>query len=156
MKNFPKSWWRVPVYCMAAGIVTFWVTVLIGGRLFAVTGMGTDGIPTISVDPLRSAIFNGVLFAAVLLIGGLWFLKGMTKRDIAVSAAIASLMYLLLVAFQVFMPTVAGQFVIQITHLQNWIAIPGTLVTQLTRNVKVGIWLTNLTPFLFLLFGKKE
>lgn len=156
MKKFPSSWWRVPLYCVAAGIVTFWVTVLIGGRFIAVTDMGADGIPTISVDPVRSATFNGILFVAVLLIGGFWFLKGMEKREIAVSAAIASLIYLLLVAFQVFLPAVAGKFVMQITPLQNWIAIPGALLTQLTHNVKCSIWMTNFTPFLFLLFGKKR
>ena len=87
MKKFPRSWWRIPAYCAAAGIVTFWLTVMIGGRFVAVTGVGSDGIPTISVDPVRSALFNGVLFVAVLLLGGLWFLKGMTKREIAISAA---------------------------------------------------------------------
>ena len=156
MKKFPRSWWRIPAYCAAAGIVTFWLTVMIGGRFVAVTGMGADGIPTISVDPLRSALFNGVLFVAVLLLGGLWFLKGMTKREIAVSAAIASLIYLLLVAFQIYLPDLAGRYVMQITHLQNWIAIPGALLSQLTRDIRVGIWLTNFTPFLFLLFGKKN
>ena len=156
MKKFLRFWWRIPTYCAAAGIVTFWLTVMIGGRFVAVTGMGADGIPTISVDPLRSALFNGVLFVAVLLLGGLWFLKGMTKREIAVSAAIASLIYLLLVAFQIYLPGLAGRYVMQITHLQNWIAIPGALLSQLTRDIRVGIWLTNFTPFLFLLFGMKN
>ena len=156
MKKVLRSWWRVPVYCMAAGIATFWATVLIGGRFYVVEGIGADGIPTVSADPVRSAIFNGILFTAVLLLGGLHFLKGMSKREIAVSAAAATLIYLLLVAFQVFLPAVAGQFVMQITHLQNWIAIPGALLSQLTRDVRFGIWLTNFTPFLFLFFGKRN
>ena len=156
MKKFLRSWWRIPAYCALAGLVTFWLMVMIGGRLVAVTDVGADGIPTISVDPIRSALFNGVLFVAVLLLGGLWFLKGMTKREIAISAAIASLIYLLLVAFQIYLPDLAGRYVMQITHLQNWIAIPGALMSQLTRDIRTGIWMTNFTPFLFLLFGKKN
>ena len=89
MKKFLRSWWKIPAYCAAAGIVTFWLTVMIGGRFVAVTGVGADGIPTISVDPLRSAVFNGVLFIAVLLLGGLWFLKGM-RFPILVSAGDSS------------------------------------------------------------------
>ena len=156
MKKFPGSWWRIPAYCAVAGIVTFWLTVMIGGRFVAVTGMGADGIPTISVDPIRSALFNGILFVAVLLLGGLWFLKGMTKREIAVSASIASLIYLLLVALQIYLPDLAGRYVMQISHLQNWIAIPGALLSQLIRDVRAGIWMTNFTPFLFILFGRKN
>ena len=47
---------------------------------------GADGAVEVSVDPLRSTLFQGVLFLAILLLGGLWAFRSMTKLEIAASA----------------------------------------------------------------------
>ena len=84
----PQTLWRVPVFCAVASAVSFFLTVYLGRFFFVVETTGADGVPVISADPLRSALFNGVLFVLVLLAGGLLVFRSMTRREIAASAAI--------------------------------------------------------------------
>ena len=86
----PQTLWRVPVFCAVASAVSFFLTVYLGRFFFVVETTGADGVPVISADPLRSALFNGVLFVLVLLAGGLLAFRSMTRREIAVSAAIGA------------------------------------------------------------------
>ena len=84
--------------------------------------MGADGVIQVSADPIRSAIFNGVLFLIVLFVGGLWAFRNMTKKEILVSSAIASAVYLLIVLCQLM---IKGFPVSLIFHyIQNWISVP--------------------------------
>ena len=56
--------------------------VYLGRFFFVVQDMGPDGVIQISADPIRSAIFHGVLFLVVLFVGGLWAFRNMTKTEI--------------------------------------------------------------------------
>ena len=88
MKIQAKTLWKVPVYCAVASWISSYATVYLGRFFFVVQEMGADGVIQVSADPIRSAIFNGVLFLIVLFVGGLWAFRNMTKKEIAVSAAI--------------------------------------------------------------------
>ena len=56
------------------------------------------------MDPLRSTLFQGVLFLAILLLGGLWAFRSMTKLEIAASAALISAVYLVVILLQLYLP----------------------------------------------------
>ena len=79
----PNTLWRVPVFCAAAGAAVFYLTVYLGRFFVIVETTGADGTTTVSADPLRSAILNGVFFILVLLAGTLWAFRSMTRREIA-------------------------------------------------------------------------
>ena len=83
-----KNLWKVPVLCLAGSWVGFYLSVYMQRFFFLVKTVGENGIPEISVDPVRSSIFSWVLFFLILVAGGLFLLRGMTKKEIALSAAI--------------------------------------------------------------------
>ena len=144
--------WRVPVFCFAAGWVSWYASIWLGRYFYVVTEMGADGIPTVSADPVRSGLFNAVLFLLLLLAGGLWLRKGMTRREIAVSAGIASAIYLLLLLGQLFLPGLLGPVTIGISKLQSWVTIPGSLLWSLLGKAANGVHVA--VPFLLVIFGR--
>ena len=104
MKLRVNTLWRVPAFCIVFSWISYYLTVYIGSFFFTVMTVGTDGITKASADPLRSAIFNGFLFLMVLLLGGLWAFRSMTRTEIAVSAASISVLYLAIVLAQLYIP----------------------------------------------------
>ena len=103
MKLRPRTLWRVPVFCIIASWLSYYITIY-GGFLYVVRTTGADGAVEVSVDPLRSTIFQGVLFLAILLLGGLWAFRSMTKLEIAASAALISAVYLVVILLQLYLP----------------------------------------------------
>ena len=103
MKVRIHTLWRMPVYCMAASYISALVTVYLGGYFFLTRTPCADGV-TVSIDPVRSMIFDGVLFLIVLLVGGLWIFRSMTKMELGISAGITIGIYLLLALAQRFIP----------------------------------------------------
>ena len=153
MKIRAKTLWKVPVYCAVASWISFYVTVFLGRFFFVVQQMGADGATQVSADPVRSAIFNGVLFLIVLLVGGLWAFRNMTKKEIAVSAAIMTTIYLLLDVMQILMPNYSVSLFF--AYIQNWVAIPCSLLFSLTGNFAVSAIFSSFAPLLFIPFGGK-
>ena len=146
--------WRVPAFCIAAGCFSWYATIWLGRYFYVVTEMGADGIPTVSADPVRSALFNTVLFVLLLLAGGLWLHRDMSRREIASSAATASSGYLLILLGQLFLPGVMASGVIVLSMIQNWVTIPGGLLWSLLGKAANGVHI--LIPFLLVLFGKSQ
>ena len=98
--------WRVPVFYLCASWISFYLTVYLG-FLYLVKTTGADGVTEVSVDPIRSTIFDLVLLLAVLLLGGLWAFRSMTRREIAASAALLILPMLAIVLTQLFLLHIA-------------------------------------------------
>ena len=71
-----KSWWKIPVYCMAASWVCFQMEVHFLGKWTIVTL--PDG--SLSSDNTRWVIISAVLFLAVVCIGG-FFSPNDTQRN---------------------------------------------------------------------------
>lgn len=151
-----KTLWKVPVYCAVSSWISFYITVYLGGFFFTVKTVGADGVTQVSVDPVRSLIFNIVLFLVVLLVGGLWVLRSMTKKEIAVSAGIASAIYLLIVLAQLYVPDFAISFLLALAYVQNWKGIISSCLIRLTDNVTLSAILSCFAPMLFVFFGKKS
>lgn len=153
MKIRVNTLWRVPVFSLLAGIVCYYLTVYLGGFFYAVKTVEADGAISLSIDPVRSAIFQAVLFAAGLLVGGLLLFRSMSKMEIALSAAIAvalqaALSGLLYVAAQ-FAPTLVNWLL----PLTQWTGALGSVLTKITQ-VPVVSWIGLLAPLLFVPFGK--
>ena len=153
MKIRTRTLWKVPVFCMAASWISFYVTVYIGGFFFTAQTVQPDGSIMLSADPVRSAIFNGALFLIVLLAGGLWAFRSMTKKEISASAGIASAMYLLIVLAQLFLPGFPLSASVLLAYIQNWTAILASFLLRLTDNLPLSTILSAFAPLLFIPFG---
>lgn len=150
-----RTLWKVPVYCVVASWISFYLTVYLGGFFFTVKTVGADGVTQVSADPIRSAIFNMALFLIVLLIGGLWAFRSMSKAEIAVSSAIASGIFLLIVLAQLYIPSFPISLSIRLAYIQNWTGTVSSLLWKLTDNLTVSVILSSFSPMLFILFGRK-
>lgn len=156
MKIRPKTLWRVPVYCLVASVASFFLTAYLGGFVFGVQTVRPDGAIELSIDPLRSAVFDGALFVGILLLGGFWFRRCMTRREIAVSAAITSLIYLAIVLAQICIPNFPLSVSIRLAYIQNWTAEVSSLLFRLTQNTNLSAVTACFCPMLFVPFGKKN
>ena len=156
MKLCLNTLWRVPVFCIVFSWISYYLTVYIGGFFFTEKTIGADGMTELSIDPVRSAIFNGLLFIIVLLLGGLWAFRSMTKAEIGVSAAIASAVYLVVVLAQSYIPSFPLSLSLKLAIIQNWTGTLSSLLIALTNNFQLSVLLSNLAPFLFVPFGKNS
>lgn len=155
MKLRIRTLWRVPVYCIISSWISYYLTVYLGGFFFAVQTTRPDGVIEVSADPLRSVIFSGVLFLAVLLLGGFWAFRTMTKRELAVSAVIASAFFLALTLAQMYIPDFSLSASMVFVKLQNWTGTLANLLYRLTQHLTLSALLANLAPLLFIPFGSK-
>ena len=155
MKLRISTLWRVPVFCLISGVISFYITVYIGGFFYTVTVVGSDGVTAFTADPLRSAIFNGLLFLIVLLLGGLVFFRSMTKGEIAISAAIISALYFVVTLAQLYIPGFPAVLNMKLAYFQNWTGTLASFLLKITNHFQLSVLLANLAPFLFVPFGKK-
>lgn len=154
-----KNLWRVPVLCLAGSWIGYYLTVYMERFFFLVKTVGENGISEISVDPVRSLIFSLVLFFLILVIGGLFLLRGMTKKEIALSAAIISGIYLILtvvqINFQLYFGNINGNALLSI--FQTWPNTLTKILCQITGNATILFtFLCCFSPFLFVFFGKSK
>ena len=143
----PQTLWRVPVYCILSGLVSYYLTVYVGGFFFRSEN---------SIDPLRSALFSGVLFLLILFAGGLWFFRAMTKAELAVSAGIASAIFLAIALAQLYLPGFPLTLSFRLAIIQNWIATMASLFQKLTGRFTLSVILSNFAPLLYIPFGRKQ
>lgn len=155
MKVRVKILWTVPVYCVVSSWISFYITVYLGGFFFIVKTVGADEGTQISADPVRLMIFDGALFLAVLLFGGLWVLRSMTKKEIAVSAGITSAIYLMIILAQLYIPSFPLSLSINLGYIQNWTGTINSWLFRITDNLTFSAILSCFTPMLFALFGRK-
>ncbi|MGO5115104.1 hypothetical protein ACTQ33_08750 [Candidatus Avoscillospira sp. LCP25S3_F1] len=155
MKVRIRTLWKVPVFCMIASCVSFYITVYLGSHFFTVETVGADGVTQVSADPVRSAIFNAALFLIVLLVGGLWVLRSMTRKEIAVSAGITSFIYLLIVLAQLYLPNFPLSWSMILAYVQTWTSTIASFLLKLTDNLTLSVIGSSFAPLLFILFGRK-
>ena len=151
-----KNLWRVPVLCLAGNWVAFYLTVYLGRFFFVVKTMGEDGNMIVSADPVRSLIFKWVLFFLVLFVGGICFLRCMTKKEIALSAGIMSGIYLILVLLQLYLPSFPLGVSVFLAQFQDWTGTVSNTLYQITGNLTLSAIAACFCPFLFVFFGKSK
>ena len=154
MKLRPGTLWRVPVFCIIASWLSYYITIY-GGFFYVVRTTGADGAVEVSVDPLRSTIFQGVLFLAILLLGGLWAFRSMTKLEIAASAALISAVYLVVILLQLYLPGFPLALSVWLAPFQNWKGILSSLLLRF-MNFHLALAASAFAPFLFVPFGRRQ
>ena len=155
MKIRTKTLWRVPVFCLVASWISFYVTIYLGQYCFVVKKLGDDGVMNSSIDPVASAIFKGTLFLGVLLLGGLWAFRTMTKKEIAYSAGIISAIYLILALLQMSFPTILGSGNFTVAALRNWVATFSFALFKISNSPHFALLASSFIPLLFIPFGRK-
>lgn len=154
MKLRPGTLWRVPVFCIIASWLSYYITIY-GGFFYVVRTTGADGAVEVSVDPLRSTLFQGVLFLAILLLGGLWAFRSMTKLEIAASAALISALYLVVILLQLYLPGFPLALSVWLAPFQNWKGILSSLLLRF-MNFHLALAASAFAPFLFVPFGRRQ
>lgn len=81
-----KTLWRAPLFCAAAGMTAFYAVAFPLGRFILVTL--PDG--AVTADITRQRILYGGILLTTLLTGGLAFFRGMTRKELFLSASIAA------------------------------------------------------------------
>ena len=147
--------WKVPVFCVVSSWISYYLTVYIGRFFFTAQTIGADGVIELSADPVRSAIFHGFLFLIILLLGGLWAFRSMTKVEICASAAITSAVYLGITLAQLCIPGFPLSLSAKLSMIQNWTGTVSSLLIKLTNHLQLSVLLSSFAPFLFVPFGKK-
>lgn len=153
MKIRLNTLWRVPAFCLAASWVTFQLTIRMGW-FFVVKTTGPDGVVNASIDPVRSTIFDVALFLLVLLAGGLWFFRSMTKAEIAASAAIIAAFYLTVTLLELILPSFSVTLGVMLAEFFDWTSTIASLLYQAVHQLEFSTILACFAPFLFIPFGK--
>lgn len=155
MKIRARTLWRVPVFCLLASLVTYWLTIY-GGVFYIQRTVGADGTVQLSTDPLRTALFSGVLFLAVLLVGGLWAFRSMSRREIALSAALLIAPMLAVVIAQLALPSFPVEVSLFLSRFYEWTGSLAYLLMRLSLPLPAATVAAQFAPLLFVPFGRRE
>ncbi len=139
--------WRIPAYCIAAGLI---VSRLVLPVFYPSTFMTMpDG--SVKMDLNKQVILYGIIFAITLLIGWLLF-RRMARREIFWSAAILVAFHLLILLLcRMIQPTPAFLNTVFLNMVQTWewSGFISVFSSWLGMSASFG----SLAPFLFVFFG---
>lgn len=145
-----KTWWRVPLYCLIASWICWQINIHLVSRIASV--ILPDG--TISVDHTIYMIISGVLFFTVIVVGGIYFFRKMTRKELFCSA---SVLVCFNIVFGLISYKVQGMMVIYWSELSSW----SVFVSELLIAIGLNIWIITiiswvLPPYVFMFFGKRN
>jgi len=154
MESFKKSWWKVPVYCIIAGLISFHLTVRIVARFMIVKL--PDG--SVSVDHTRSMILSGILFFVVLAVGGLLFFRKMKRQEVFCSASVMVAFNIVggLISYFTQRTAIGASFGILCAEISEWSSFISVLLYHLNLNQWISAAIVWALPYLFVLFGKRR
>lgn len=155
LKRYKTSIWRVPLIAIIAGF--FYTPLYV--RIVLRFGVMEPGAINDGVSLLTSA---GILLA-VLVLGGILFLRKQSRKEIFVSAAIVSTYGILLLLIQLLFGFTTGPVAVIFMHLcepLEWTGFFPELFLYLQNHFGVSFsiigWLRYFAPLLFVLFGQKQ
>lgn len=154
MKIRGNTLWRVPVFCILASVVCYYLTIYLGGMFYAVKTADADGTIQASIDPFRAMIFELVLFVAALLAGGFLVVRSMNRAEVAVSATIAVVLCLALRGVIYVASQFAPVAVVWLLPLLEWSGELYTVLVRLIRHSGATYGISLFAPFLLVFFGK--
>lgn len=149
-KQYVKSWWKIPLFCIIAGWICFELEVRFLGR-FAIVTL-PDG--TITSNNTYWMIMSAILFAITLIVGGVMFFRKMTRKELLFSA---SVMFVFGMVCGV-ITQLSNIFPIMVFYskIYTWCDITSQILLRLNINNWVSAAILWAVPFLFVLFGKKS
>lgn len=151
-----RTLWRVPVFCLLASLLCYWLTIFPGYLFYVKRVVNADGSVEVSTDPLRTLLFQGALFLLVLLIGGLWAFRSMTRREIACSAALLVLPMLAIVLAQLLLPAFPLNVSLFLARFYTWTGNLASLLMQCSLPLSAATVAAQLAPLLFIPFGQRK
>lgn len=153
MKPWVKQLWKVPVFCILAGIVATYATIYIGGRFFTVL---LDG--SVSIDGVRVLLWHCFVLVATLGLGHAWVFRRMERLEIFCSSLLWSGVLLIITILQnIWGETPAMMAVsLRIYPIWEWSSFAPGLVYRLTGSIWLGAYADCLMPLIFPLLGKKK
>ena len=154
MKISNKILWKVPLFCIIAGVIAFYTVVYLIGPFMLETL--PDG--TITSDDTRTLIGYGAIFIVSLFVGGMFVFREMTRKEIFFSASIVVVIGLLLNLLQwtFSLTTGIGFFFMYASRIFEWSSVVTLLLFRVSDNIWFIAFISSLTPYLFILFGKKR
>lgn len=152
MKVHKNQLWKVPVYCILAGIVSSWLTRHVGGRFCVV--MLPDG--SYAVDPGRSLIWYGVILLTVVGFGALKLFRHMERRDILASGLLWAAVLALLTTVQLIWGEHMIALSVKLSPMWDWSGFLSGVVMRFTGKVWLSAYADCLAPLVFAIFGQKD
>lgn len=151
MKGIVKLvWWKIPLYSVIAGFVSWWLMVSYIGRL-AIVKL-PDG--TITSNQTVWSLLSGGVFIIVLLIGGLIFFRKMTKKELLCSATVMFIFHIIMTSFSFLFPL--SSITMFFLEIREWYSIVTWLIAMAGLNNWLGVVISGACVYLFVLFGKKN
>lgn len=154
LKKYKRSFWRVPLISVIAGLLYTPCYVRIVLRF----GVIEPGV----IDSKVSLLTSGGLLITFLLLGWITLLRNETRMEIFVSASIVVVYGLLLWTVQVLSGSTTGPAAVVFMRLAmplEWMGFPSSLGCYLQEHMSVNVpfigCLNYFIPWLFVLFGKK-
>ena len=151
-----RTLWRVPVFCLLASALSYWLTIFPGYLFYVNRAANADGSIAVSVDPLRSTLLQIALFLLVLLAGGLWAFRSMTRREIAFSASLLILPMLAVVLAQLWLPSFPVNVSLFLSPFYNWNGNLSSLLMKCSLPLPAATIVSQFAPLLFIPFGRRR
>lgn len=154
LKNFKRSFWRVPLISLIAGLLYNPCYI----RIVLHFGMIEPGV----IDSTLSLLTSGVLLIVFLFLGGIVLLRNETRLEIFVSSSIVVVYGILLLVIQVLSGSTTGPAAVVFMCLGTpleWMSFPSSLSLYLKEQMSITVpigYLRFFIPWLFVLFGKKH
>ncbi len=144
--------WKVPVFCLAAGYISFYVYVFLVSRF----GVKTLSDGSYTANQIVTTTVSFLLFAATLFVGSRLF-RGMTRKEIFLSATVPVVFHLIVQTMQLLSSNYDFTFSIGIymTYANEWCRIISQFFHALTKNIWIGAFVICFAPYLFVLLKKK-
>lgn len=163
MENWKHTLWRVPLISMIAGFL--WTPCMV--RLLVRFAMIRQSDGSVEIHAARQLLIYGIGMAAVVIIGGVLLLRGLTRREIFRSASLVVGYAILLNFAQLVTGITTGPGAVVFMRLSTpleWMHIPRMLLHSVLPAPEEFsapyVYLTSLpnllVPYLFVLFGRKH
>ena len=145
--------WKVPVFCVAAGYLSFYVYV------FLVSRFGIKVLPdgSYTANQVATTVFSILLFGASLFTGHRIF-RSMIRKEVFLSATILVVLHLILQTLQLMTGNYDLNFSIgmYMSYANEWCRIISSLLYSVTKNAWIGAFAVCFAPYLFVLMKKKD
>lgn len=160
METWKKPLWRVPLVLGCAGLLCRALSYILGfiwGRIQIAQGPGPDGTTVISTGHVSEII--AVISFLLFWWAGWRFVRGLTRREIFLSATIMVLFQALLLAWEQLSQSMGGYslWAYRLYALTEGTMWADQLLIRLFDTVSVPVLIPALfAPYLYLVFGKRS
>ena len=161
MEVLKRPIWRVPLVLCAVGLLCRTLTYILGfiwGRMQIARGPGPDGAYVLSTGHMAEIM--GVVCFLLFWLAGWQFVRGLTRREIFLSASIMVAVNIALLAAEQISQRVFGTYSMTVHRLyalaegSDWV---DQLMFHIFDTVSIPLLIPGLfAPYLYLVLGKRS